>query len=162
MITCEFEDGGKGNLRHSVIDVIVLKNYQILLVKRSPNTVEGGKWALPGGFITRGENAKDATLRELKEETGYEASKCELFCIVTYPDRTPFEDRQNIVFCYIAEVNSNSGSHDSEVSMVKWFDLSEVERIELAFDHSKIIKKYLEMRQNPSLFPLIIEKAEDY
>lgn len=163
MITCEFEDGGTGKLRHAVNDAIILKNDKILLIKRTPNLVEGGKWALPGGFITRGENAREATLRELKEETGHTASKSTLFCIVTYPDRTPHEDRQNIVFCYVVEVNPQEGyTHDNEVTDLKWATGEEIESLEIAFDHKKIIKKYLSNRHNTDSFPLIIEKESDY
>jgi len=162
MITCEFEDGGTGYLRHSVIDAIIIKGDAILLVKRSLNTVEGGKWALPGGFIKRDENALDATLRELKEETGYQSTSARLFCIITNPDRTPLEDRQNIVFCYEVHVNEGIMNHDDEVTSVNWVPLSEAVHMDLAFDHLKIVNKYLSMKDKPQQFPLVLEKSTDY
>src|SRR3954467_10860870 len=52
------------------------KTLKIMLIKRAekdqhgnPNT-EGGKWALPGGFIDPEETAYEAAVRELEEETG--------------------------------------------------------------------------------------------
>ena len=41
---------------------------RILLVKRKDN----GLWALPGGFMERGERVREAVLREVREETGLE------------------------------------------------------------------------------------------
>lgn len=55
MITCTFEDGGRGKLRHAVVNAIILKENKILLVKRSPKITEGGKWGLVGGFMDRDE-----------------------------------------------------------------------------------------------------------
>ncbi len=48
------------------VDPIVIKNGNILLVKRK----DTGSWALPGGFIDRNEMPVAAALREVAEETG--------------------------------------------------------------------------------------------
>ncbi len=162
MINCTFENNTQGFLRHAVVDAIVIHNGKILLIKRVSGIVEGGKWALPGGFINRNENAEETTLRELKEETGYEGKIKNLFCIITYPNRCTTEDRQNILFCYEVEVTHLSGKPDSEVTELGWFDYSEIDLKKLAFDHGKILKKYYQTLNDQTRLPIIINKDSDY
>ncbi len=61
----------------------------------------GGKFTIPGGFLDRNENIEQGTLRELKEETGYEGKIICLFHINDNPTR-PKEDRQNVDFIYMS------------------------------------------------------------
>ena len=57
----------------NAIIIIVNKDNEILLLKRSPRSDWGAsKWAFVGGSIQRGESPKDACKRETKEETGIE------------------------------------------------------------------------------------------
>ena len=51
MINCKFEDGNKANLRHVVLDAIILKDDSVLMVKRTKKLKEGGKWGLVGGYL---------------------------------------------------------------------------------------------------------------
>ncbi len=60
------EDSIKGD----VAVTVPIRNGEILLLRRSIETSSTGKWALPGGKIKQGEEASEAALRELKEETG--------------------------------------------------------------------------------------------
>lgn len=51
MITCIFEKGYKASLRHIVTHAIVEDHGKLLLVKRTGDMLETGKWSLPGGFL---------------------------------------------------------------------------------------------------------------
>ena len=51
-----------------VVTAVVLKGPQVLLVKRGIEPRRGW-WSLPSGFIEVGENAQEALVREILEET---------------------------------------------------------------------------------------------
>jgi 8-oxo-dGTP diphosphatase len=51
------------------VGAIVMRNNQVLLVKRSQPPGEG-LWAVPGGRVELGETLQEAVEREVREETG--------------------------------------------------------------------------------------------
>ena len=102
MITCYFEGSKKPvNLRHVVVDALVIDGRKILLVKRAGQWVESGKWALPGGFLDRDETSQEAAVREVKEETGYESAVVKLFTVNDSPCRPREQNRQNVALVYL-------------------------------------------------------------
>lgn len=147
MISCTFEDGGKAlrGLRHVTIGAIVLNdNNQVLLVKRSKNLHNGGKYTIPGGFLDRGETIQEGTLRELKEETGYDGEIVSLFKVNDNPNR-PKEERQNVDFLYIVKIKSGSEALNREVTNIEWFDRENLPGDEMfAFDHKTFIQEYFD------------------
>ena len=154
MIKCSFEDGGQGNLRHVVVDMIVVKEKQILLVKRAPHLTNGNKYALIGGFMERDESTKEGALREIMEETGYKAEIVSLFRIIDNPNRRG-EDRQNISFVYLVKPLEKIGTPDNEVKELKWFDLDKLPSpVEFAFDHLDNIKMYIDYLKKPRPLPI--------
>lgn len=149
MIKCTFENGKKGSLRHAVIDALVLNDKgEVLLVKRSKGKLlEGGKWALVGGFIERDETLEEAVVREVREETGWDVKDIQLLRITDDPNR-PNEDRQNIVFVYVCQVVKKMGEADQESTEQRWFRLNEVPaREDFAFDHFGDIEFYLKKKK---------------
>jgi len=157
MITCTFENGGNASLRHVVVHAIVEKDDALLLVKRSKKlSLEGGKWALPGGFLDRDETASQCTLRELKEETGWEGTIGDLLLIKTNPDR-PHEDRQNVAFNFVVHPVKQSGVPDKETSDVAWIPINKLPPLDdLAFDHGEATGLYLKHRKSPIAIPVVV------
>jgi 8-oxo-dGTP diphosphatase len=147
MITCVFEDGGKGALRHVVVHAIVERDGKLLLVKRAPKLLEGGKWSLPSGFLDRDETAEQCALRELREETGWSGEIVSFFRINTNPNR-PHEDRQNVAIEYIVKAIKKVGEGDWESTDIRWFPINELPSLDaLAFDHGVSIGLYLDNRK---------------
>lgn len=156
MITCTFEDGGRGSLRHAVVHAIVEDHGKLLLEKRSDHIMESGKWGLPSGFVDRDETLSQAVLRELREETGLEGKVVSLFRINSNPNR-PHEDRQNIAFDFIVKPLRQVGKADEESSKVEWIPIDKLIPFEdFAFDHGESIKRYLDYRRNPFPLPLLV------
>lgn len=156
MIRCQFEKNSPANLRHVTVDSLVIQSGKILLVKRAASLSEGGKYALPGGFLERDETTLQGALRELKEETGYDGRHGQLFAICDQPNR-PREDRQNVTFIYVFEVGDRTGQADAEITTVEWFDLNALPTDDqIAFDHARHIKLFLSYQQTPQSYQLPI------
>lgn len=66
---------GRGFFRHwganQVADAALICQGQLLLVQRK----DTGQWALPGGFLNKGERSLDAAVRELHEETNIDIAQ---------------------------------------------------------------------------------------
>lgn len=145
MIECKFENGKAAQLRHAVVDAVMMENGKILLVKRADHLHGGGQWAIPGGFIDHGETTVEAVMREVLEETGYTCAVKDLFTIIDQPNRRG-DDRQNISFVYVVTPIQQVAQPDKkEVSDLRWFPLDQLPRQEeIAFDHMEIIWNYID------------------
>lgn len=142
MISCKFEDGIETNLRHAVVDVLVIENNKILLIKRSGTSYKfPNRIALPGGYVDMNETIEEAALREVLEETGY---KTKVEKLLKFKDDPKREERQNITFIYIMSPIEKVKEPDAEVSEILWVDLDKLPaKGEFAFDHFEIISDYL-------------------
>lgn len=62
----------------------------LLLIKRSETSdAYPNCWALPGGFLDKGESIEQCAVRELKEETGLDARMMLPMGVFSKPDRDP-------------------------------------------------------------------------
>lgn len=148
MILCTFENGGTGNLRHAIVDGLIIKDNKILLVKREQKLLEGGKWGVPGGYVNLNENLEQAIVRETFEETGYRISDIKLFTIIDSPTRRN-DTKQNIGFVFVCKGGEKEGKPDLESSEQKWFDLNNLPtQEEIAFDHLQIISAFLKNKNS--------------
>lgn len=155
MIICQFESGNKVNLRHVVTGALIEKNHKLLLVKRAADTVEGGKYAHPGGYLEHGETIEQGLLREVKEETGWTGTILKLFRINDNPQR----DRGNVDFIYLVKPLKQIGQPDEEIEKVEWFDLDKLpSKKQIAFDHWENIQLYLRFKKEKFKLPLIAKK----
>ncbi len=119
------------------VDIIVLKDDYILLIKRK-NEPYKGKYALPGGFVNEKERVEEAAIRELSEETGLYVTKKNLKNVGVYsePKRDPRGRVISFAFKFIAGEQIPSAGDDAKE--VKWFPLQDMP--ELSFDHKKIVE----------------------
>ena len=146
MITCTFENGGTGNLRHVTVNAIVLKDNKVLLGKRGTHNgkpmTEFGKWGLLGGYLGLNENLIQGVTREVMEESGWEIKDVKFIKIFDEPIRHN-DDKQNVNITFSATAVKQVSTHDEEVTELRWFDLNDLPPSdEIAFDHENILKFY--------------------
>ena len=116
------------------VDGIILKNDEIILIKRK-NKPFKGKWALPGGFVEYGEKTEDAIIREVFEETGLKAKLKQLIGIYSDPKRDP--RGHTITIVYSLEISGGEMKSSGDACDVKFFNIHKLP--ELSFDHNTII-----------------------
>ena len=115
----------------------------ILLIKRGEHPFIN-YWALPGGFVKKNEEVEQAALRELFEETGVKNISMNLEGVFSEPNRDP---RGWIISCAFSTKleNCNQMIRCGEDAIdARWVKINEIEKMDLAFDHYKIIKRVLE------------------
>jgi 8-oxo-dGTP diphosphatase len=122
-----------------IIELIDRPHRPIVLIERL-NPPHG--WALPGGFVDYGESLETAAIREAKEEVGLNVSLIEQFHLYSAPDRDPRQ--HTIALVFIATATGEPIAQDDAKS-VGIFNHWEIPA-QLCFDHSQIIRDYLQYR----------------
>lgn len=111
-----------------------------ILIKRK-NEPYKDYWALPGGFVDYGECVEDAAIREALEETSINVELKELVGVYSDPSRDPRGHTVSITYTARGNMKKMNAADDAcDISLFKQEDL---EKINLAFDHAKIIKDCL-------------------
>ena len=105
----------------SVNVVVVNGSGEILLIRRSDND----NWALPGGAIDLGESARQAAVRETKEETGIDCEITGLVGIYTDPKHIILytsngEARQEFSIVMTARLLGGEPTPSDESKEVRW------------------------------------------
>ncbi len=119
------------------VDAIIELAEGIVIIQRS-NPPFG--WALPGGFVDYGESLEDAVKREAKEETNLDLTEIRQFHTYSNPQRDPRFHTIGTVFIAKAKGRPRAGDDAAGLEIIK---RSEVEKLDFAFDHKKIIQDYL-------------------
>jgi len=109
----------------------------VLLIKRGGHPFKGC-WALPGGFVNVDESSVQAATRELAEETGVELFHLEQLGTYDTPGRDP---RMRVAsVAYLAVLPEAVGATgDDDAVAAEWWPVGELDELELAFDHARII-----------------------
>ena len=110
----------------------------ILLTRRNVEPFQD-MLCLPGGHIDRYETARDAVIREVKEETGLDF-KPRFF---NYFDEIIKEkDIHAVVIVFAGTATGVLNPQEDEVSEVYWLAVSKPHTYKLAFQHNAIIEAY--------------------
>jgi 8-oxo-dGTP diphosphatase len=116
--------------------VISYPGDRVVLIQRG-NPPFLGMWALPGGFVEVGETVEEACRREVMEECGIEIEIDSLLGVYSDPLRDPRGHTVGVVFKATPKAGLLVGGDDA--ALARLFSREELQKIELAFDHGKIL-----------------------
>lgn len=119
-----------------VIYTIKDKDLKVLLIQRDAEPFKD-MWAIPGGFVLKGETLDKAAERELREETGVKDIYLEQLYSIGDPDRDPRGWVVTVAYFALISSDDLNLKADTDAKDVKWFSANELPA--LAFDHSKIL-----------------------
>lgn len=117
----------------------------VLLIERGAHPFKGS-WALPGGFLRKGETIEECAARELREETSLNSNTLLLIGTFSKPNRDPRGWIISSAFVAIVKKSASFIMAGDDAAIAKWTPVDEVlsKNIELAFDHFEIIEKAIE------------------
>ncbi len=130
-----------------IIELVDRDNRPIVLIERK-NPPYG--WALPGGFVDRGERVEKAAIREALEETGLVVRLKQLLGCYSDPARDTRGHTASVV--YVGEACGEPLAQD-DAAAVGLFTPPDFPQV-LAFDHALILRDYLEFRLHGDIPPL--------
>tara|TARA_B110000459_G_C16596635_1_gene488969 strand:- start:1551 stop:1982 length:432 start_codon:yes stop_codon:yes gene_type:complete len=126
-------------------DAAVRRGDSVLLIQRKFPPMKGA-WALPGGFVDRGEAPIDAAVRELLEETSLRGQNPKLISVMGDPDRDPRKHIVSIV--YEIEVSSEQQPvAGDDAADAKFWPIQTILNgdLQMAGDHLEIITNWLNL-----------------
>lgn len=120
---------------YPTVDIIIEVPGGIILIERK-NPPHG--WALPGGFVDRGESLEAAAVREAKEETSLDVTLLRQFHTYSAPDRDP--RHHSITTVYIAKAKGKPEAKDD----AKGLGIFTQDNLPspIVFDHRDILNDY--------------------
>ncbi|MCP5016336.1 MAG: NUDIX hydrolase [Ketobacter sp.] len=139
----------------SVLFTYHQQTLQVLLVKRS-NHPDQGKWGVPGGFVDLKVDAclEDAVIRKLSEKTGVAPPYVEQLASIGNNQR----DKRgwSVTICYTALIaHQECEARISDVSDAQWIELTQLDKIDLAFDHDMLIESGRKRLKQKALYSII-------
>jgi 8-oxo-dGTP diphosphatase len=144
MITCEFENSKKANLRHACASVVLLnpEKDSILLARRAQGLLGAGKWCIPGGYMEMNQRVLGTAKAEVLEETGRDITFLGIVGVTDLPERGD-NGRQNVVFVFAAVAGEKCADTDGESTEQAWFKFNNLPpKEEWAFDHYTLVQHY--------------------
>ena len=117
------------------------KDLKVMLIERDLEPY-AGMWAIPGGFVRRGESLEQAAARELEEETGIRNVFLEQLYTFGDPGRDPRGWVISVAYYALVSPEGHRVVARTDARQAAWFTVKRLPR--LAFDHARIVQAALE------------------
>lgn len=124
-----------------VATCMIIYYHKILLINRNKEPYMGW-WAFPGGKIEIGETTKDAAIREIFEETGFDVDPS-LYCnlLEDLIENGEIINQFDLNY-HVSKLQSPEKIIQNNEGELKWFDLSEIPQDMVPSD-KKVLELYL-------------------
>ena len=113
------------------------ESLQVMLIERDLKPY-AGMWAIPGGFVRRGETLAQAAGRELQEETGITDVFLEQLYTFGEPGRDPRGWVVSVAYYALVSPEKYALRASTDARQARWFPVTALPH--LAFDHAEILK----------------------
>ena len=122
--------------------------YEVALIRVA--RADGDAWALPKGWVEKGEDLEQTAVREVREETGLDAKVLRKLGEITYEFYSK-ADRSRIVktvHVFLMEwLGGDTADHDDEVEEVRWFPLEDALRMLTYKNEREMLEKAMSLIQ---------------
>jgi ADP-ribose pyrophosphatase YjhB (NUDIX family) len=163
---CYFDKTGwNESYSHTTVAVILTNTtgeIAAVVARRPDEPAEGGKLALPGGYVELEQTLAAAAETEVLEETGYSIvpKTLGMFAIMDGPTSLPGranEHNCNVVMVFTANAGEKVQEHDDEVTGVEWIARDNLPaREKMAFGHYDIIGMWFRHQEQPfGILPIV-------
>jgi len=129
------------------VGAVIVEDNRVLLIRRGQPPLLG-EWSLPGGVLECGETLREATIREVREETGLSVETGEMLGVY---ERVIRNDDGRVRYHYvlidfICRVLGGDLAAGTDAAEVQWFGSAELEGLDLPHDTCEVIAKGLGLK----------------
>ena len=123
---------------------IVVKDGRVLLIRRGKEP-SYGLWSIPGGAVNLGEELREATRREVREECGIEIDVTGMIEVLdrVVPDSDGRIQYHYVLIDYLARWASGDPAPSSDVLEVRWVAPDDLSQYEMTRGTADVIRKML-------------------
>lgn len=136
----------RGKVWLAAAGVVIDSSGRWLVVKKSYGGLKG-QWSLPAGFVDAGETADEAAVREVKEETGIEASVCGVAGIRSGVIQNDVSDTM-IIFHMTLNEEKEPEANAGELLDAQWMRTDELEK---SVDTSILLRSIIQLFEKAGL-----------
>jgi ADP-ribose pyrophosphatase YjhB (NUDIX family) len=121
---------------------------RVLLVRE----ISDGSWTLPGGWADVNQSPAESVVRELKEESGFEARAVKLAAVYDYRKRNRLHHPDSIYkLFFICELTGGSAQSSMETSEASFFERDALPPLSIGRATAAQIERMFEHAENPLL-----------